>query len=253
MLGPGTKCAAAFSQPAHTDVTNESLTALVTAWCALLNGGSPSSAMAELTALAPHLGIKRMHASTSGGNSMGTLSALATALAPLVWPDRYTGIMLAVGKYNGGKQESTCKLHYSKVNKLVQALGGIEAVRGAVNKHQASLSVVSRSDMSCAGTASASMSTLMPLHVPLYTEQDWASDMLSSFECMAHAPWVDMPTNDALVELDCAYYHSRTPSPAPCIEGLPLELDSLLMISTEEQWECPPGTVVDGNVLSSSL
>ena len=148
MLGPGTKRAAAFSQPTRADVTDETLAALVTAWCALLNGGSPSSAMAELTALAPHLGIKRVHkhvhTNTSGGDSMGTLSALATALAPLVWPGRYAGIMLAVDKYNGGKQESTCKLHYSKVNKLVQALGGIEAVRSAVIEHQASTGIYSR-------------------------------------------------------------------------------------------------------------
>ena len=290
MLGPGTKRAAAFSQPTRADVTNESMTALVAAWCALLNGGTPGSAMAELTALAPHLGIKRVHKhvlTSSGGESMGTLSALATALAPLVWPGRYAGLMLAVRKYNDGKQESTCQLHYSKVNKLIQALGGIDAVRSAVIEHQAStgilalasastiepsvsvvigttgvasrpimlrLFVVSRSDMSHSGAASTSMSTLMPLHEQsTCSEPDWASDILSGLGCMADAPWVDMLTDDALVELECAFYRSRTPSPGPWDEGLPLRLDSLYMISTEEQWEYPPGTVVDGNACFPAL
>ena len=108
----------------------------MTAWCALLNGESTSKATAELTALSAHVGVHRVQKSGRGG-SMGTLSALATALAPLVWPDRFANLPRAIELFNDGKQVSACKLHYSSVNRLVTALGGSDRVRSAVIEHQA--------------------------------------------------------------------------------------------------------------------
>ena len=247
MLGSGTKRTAAFDQPTRDEVTQETMLTLVTAWCALLNDGAVTTAESELRALAMQLGITRVHASTSGGGSQGTLSALATAMAPLVWPERYAGIKLAISDYNGGKQSSTCMLHYSKINKLVRSLGGIDSVRGAVFAHQADtamlalatasaiqpsvsvvigttgeatrpvllrLFVVSRSEVSHSSAAAAgSSSTLMPLHAPDCMDDEWSAHMLAGIEHMADESWVDVLTADALAELDSVHHRSRTPSP----------------------------------------
>lgn len=215
--------------------------------CIAQRDGTVAAAESELRALAMQLGITRVHASTSGGGSQGTLSALATAMAPLVWPDRYAGIKLAISDYNGGKQPSTCMLHYSKINKLVRSLGGIVTVRGAVIAHQADtamlalasasairpsvsvvigttgeatrpvllrLFVVSRSDVSHSSAAAAgSSSTLMPLHAPDCMDVEWSAHMLAGIEDMADESWVDVLTTGALAELDSVFDRSRTPSP----------------------------------------
>ena len=236
---------------------------------------STSAAATELTALAPHLGVHRVYTSTYGGGAMGTLSALATALAPHVWPERYAGLKPAIALFNDGKQESTCKLHHSKVNKLIQALGGTASVHAAVIAHQANtnmqalaaaseieptvsviigltgepsrpvvlrLFVVSRSAASEACMSTAGSSTLMPLNAPACDSEDWETWMLTGIDC------------DALRELEhelClsrdrafALHRSRTPSPAHWMHELHMRDGVLFMVSSEEQWEYPPGTVV---------
>ena len=104
---------------------------------ALVQELGPDVLNPALTALGPHIGLRRMEDS-------GRL-ALHAALAKHVMPDKYPRLKDAVTAICGGKHLRTAETRSAAVSQLIQQLGGQQAITDALSRYAAGSDTASSS------------------------------------------------------------------------------------------------------------
>lgn len=146
ITGAGSKRPAPDELKSAADLTvvrstfNTAVKALVQKW-------SPADLKSALTALGPHVNLRRMEGS-------GCL-ALHAALAKHVMPDRYPRLVDAVEEICGGKHQRTAETHSAAVSRLIKQLGG----------HQAITDAISQCSEVSSGASSSQSVTLAPVRI----------------------------------------------------------------------------------------
>ena len=89
---------------------------LVNAWIALEDAGEATSEVSsELAELGTWLGVTRAKQSS-------TYAAVAAALGPHIWPQRYSRVEDAIALMSQGKHSATTKIRYVVLNRIVARL-----------------------------------------------------------------------------------------------------------------------------------
>ena len=136
MLSAGSK------RPAPDNLTGDADLAMArsafnTAVRALVQVCSPDDLNNALTALGPHVNLRRIEGS-------GRL-ALHAALAKHVMPDRYPRLIDAVTDVCAGKHLRTAETHSAALSRLVKQLGGQQAITDALSQYAAGSDTASSS------------------------------------------------------------------------------------------------------------